>query len=71
MRRLFLLGVLLTVGCQNVVGPFQSRAPMRVDDPRYTIREQQRRGRERLAIPEDQSSLAPPLYVDRPDPVGR
>lgn len=70
MRRLFLVAALCLAGCQNVTGPFQSRTPTRVDDPLLTINEQQRRGRERLAIPEDRGALAPKLYIDRPDPLG-
>lgn len=71
MRRVFLLGALLLTGCQNVIGPFQSRAPQRVDDPLLSIGEQQRRGRDRLALPEDQTGLAPKTYTDRADPHGR
>jgi hypothetical protein len=52
MRKLLLLGVLFLSGCQNVVGPFGYRPPQRVDDPNYTIREQERRGRDRLALPD-------------------
>ena len=60
MRRLLLLGLLLTAGCQNVDGPFR-RGPLaeRVDDPRYSIQEQERRGRAGLALP-DESVLAGP-----------
>jgi hypothetical protein len=72
MRKLWMVGVLLgMVGCQNVQGPFAAREPMRVDDPRFPIAEQERRGRDRLALPEDRSALAPKLYIDRPDPLGR
>ena len=71
MRRLALLCALLLVGCQGVVGPFQSRTPQRVDDPLLTTAEQQRRGRDRLALPEDQSALAPKTYIDRPGTTGR
>jgi hypothetical protein len=51
MRKLFLLGVLFLAGCQSVVGPLGYRPPLRVDDPNYTIPEQERRGRDRLALP--------------------
>ncbi len=55
MHRYVLLGLLLLAGCRNnLVGPFEhSRKPERVDDPRLTIPEQQRRGRDRLAMPEE------------------
>lgn len=66
MRHLILGIALALAGCQSVVGPFQSRAPQRVDDPLLPISEQQRRGRDRLAIPEDRNALAPKAYIDRP-----
>ncbi len=71
MRRLFLTGVLLAAGCENVIGPFQARPPQRVDDPRLPIAEQERRGRDRLPLPEDNPNLTPNLYISRPDPEGR
>ncbi|GIW80884.1 MAG: hypothetical protein KatS3mg105_2691 [Gemmatales bacterium] len=71
MKRMLLLGVLLLAGCQNVVGPFQRREPKRIDDPLLTIEEQRVRGRDRLALPEDRTGLAPNTYMDRPDPHGR
>jgi hypothetical protein len=71
MRRLFLTGLLALAGCQNVVGPFAHREPQRVDDPLLSINEQKSRGRDRLALPEDNPALAPRLYIDRPDPEGR
>lgn len=52
MRKLFLLGVLCLAGCQSVVGPFGYRPPQRADDPNYSIPEQERRGRDRLALPD-------------------
>lgn len=71
MRRLILVGALVMAGCQNVIGPFQSRPPQRVDDPLVSIGEQQRRGRDRLALPEDRTGMAPNTFTDRPDPHGR
>lgn len=71
MHRLLLVGVLLCAGCQNTVGPFAPRQPQRVDDPLVSISEQQRRGRDRLALPEDDSRVAPPTYTERPGPHGR
>jgi hypothetical protein len=60
MRKIFCLSLLvLLAGCQNVYGPFQPRPPLRVDDPRYSIPEQESRGRDRLALPDDFSGLAP------------
>jgi hypothetical protein len=59
MRRLLLLGTLLLAGCQNLVGPFRARGPERVDDPLLTINEQQRRGRDRLALPVESPTVGP------------
>ena len=69
MRRLYLVGFLFLAGCQNVVGPFEHRKPERVDDPLLSISEQQRRGRDRLALPDD-TGLAPRTGVISPDPHG-
>ena len=68
MRRLGMSCVLLALlgGCQNVVGPFQARPPMRVDDPNVTLYEQQRRSRERLALPENWQGVAPTSPAARP-----
>jgi hypothetical protein len=43
----------------------------RADDPRYTIPEQERRGRERLTILEDDIRIGPKTYSDRVSPTGR
>ena len=60
MCRLLLLGAVLLAGCQNLKGPLQPRQPGRVDDPLLTINEQQRLGRDRLALPVDSTAVAPP-----------
>lgn len=59
MRRLLLVGLLLTAGCQNVEGPFRRSQSQRADDPRYSLPEQERRGRAMLALP-DESRLSGP-----------
>jgi hypothetical protein len=61
MRRLLILGVLLLAGCETVRGPLQPREPQRVDDPRYSIPEQERRGRDRLAVPDETKTVAPQI----------
>jgi hypothetical protein len=71
MRRLFLLGALLLLGCRNTVGPFAHREPQRVDDPRLSIPEQERRARDRLAYPERSADIAPRTYTELPGPHGR
>jgi hypothetical protein len=69
MRRAILLGCLFLGGCQNLIGPFQHREPQRVDDPLLSIPEQQRRGRDQLALPEDK--IGPPTYANPPGLYGR
>lgn len=54
MRKyLLLLSVLTVAGCQSSSGGLLYRKPDRVDDPMYSIEEQKRRGRERLALAEE------------------
>jgi hypothetical protein len=60
MHRYFVIGILLLAGCRNVSGPLDHRPPERVDDPLLPISEQQRRGRDRLALPDESSAVAPP-----------
>ncbi len=72
MRRLLLVGALLAAcGCQGVIGPFERRKPERVDDPLISISEQQRRGRDRLALPEPSPNVAPRTFAELPGPFGR
>jgi hypothetical protein len=76
MQRLFLAGLLFLTGCSgNIVGPFAHRQPQRVDDPLLTIGEQERRVRDRLALPDESSvwseNLAPRTYTERPGPHDR
>ncbi len=60
MRRILMLCLIGLAGCQNVSGPFAPRAPARVDDPRLSISEQESRGRDRWAIPDESPRVAPP-----------
>jgi len=72
MRQLILVVALFTLGCGgNVIGPFQARRPTRVDDPRLTIPEQESRGRDRLALPDQSRNIAPGTYGDFPIPNGQ
>jgi len=43
----------------------------RSDAPGYTIAEQEARGRQRLAITEDDLRIGPKGYIDRVSPTGR
>ena len=73
MRRLVLVAGLLasSVGCSQFRGPIETRHLPRADAPGYTIYEQQRRGRERLTITEDDYAIGPKAFIDRPTPLGR
>ena len=71
MRRLFLLSALLVMGCQSVVGPFSHREPLRVDDPRVTIADLERRGRARLSYQEIEPDVLPRTYAELPGPHSR
>ena len=73
MRRtlLLLLPLLTLAGCTRYEGPLEVRRKDRADAPGYTIEEQERRGRERYAIPEDDPRIGPKAYADRPSPTGR
>jgi hypothetical protein len=70
MRQLILLTAVLLTGC-GLKGPFANRSSQRVDDPRLPIYEQEYRGRDRLAYPEQAPNLTPRTYVEFPGPHGR
>jgi hypothetical protein len=73
MRRLLCLGVLLLAGC-HLVGPRERRGLTdRVDDPHLTLDEQERRARDRLALPDQSPNLGPRTYMEYPGsgPTGR
>jgi hypothetical protein len=76
MRRAFVMIVSggVMIGCQGVEGPFARRPAAlqsRVDDPRLPISEQERRGRDRLALPEWNPRLLPGTYGELPGPSGK
>jgi hypothetical protein len=64
-----MVALVLVAGCQNVVGPFARRSPARVDDPLLPIGEQKRLGRERLALPEENTNIVPQA-ITRPNGPG-
>ena len=70
-RRLIVLGLITLTGCNRFSGPLETRQMGRADAPGYTIPEQKQRGRERLAITEDDYRIGPKGYIDRPSPIGR
>ena len=78
MRRcLIFLTLVSDVGCTRFTGPRETRAlgPADPVDARgrhiYSLDEQKKRGRERLAISEDDFRIGPKGYIDRPSPIGR
>jgi hypothetical protein len=73
MRRAFILTALFlsAVGCTRFAGPVAVRHSGRADAPGYSLEEQQRRGRERYTITEDDIRIGPKTYADRPSPTGR
>jgi hypothetical protein len=70
-RRLLVLAVIALAGCNRFSGPLETRRMDRPDLPGFTIEEQQKRGRERLAVTEDDYRIGPKGYIDRPSPIGR
>jgi hypothetical protein len=74
MRRtvfFLLVAIVGAVGCRNVAGPLEARGKSRADLPGYSIEEQERRGRDRLATFEDDPRIGPNTYISRPGPTGR
>jgi hypothetical protein len=70
MRRLAVVVLLVLAGCCNLRGPFAHRQPLRIDDPRIPISEQERRARDRLAMPDPSPNVAPRTGIEFPDPHG-
>ena len=67
MRRLFLAGLLISAGCQGVVGPIQRRCITDpIDNPCLTADEQKERQRDRLPLPEAGNAYGPRTYADNP-----
>ncbi|MBI1832422.1 MAG: hypothetical protein HYR84_13345 [Planctomycetes bacterium] len=59
MCRILLLCVVCLAGCQHLSGPFAPRSMARVDDPRLSIGEQESRGRDRYALPNESRAVGP------------
>ncbi len=66
MRSLLIVVVLVMAGCQNVRGPLQYREPLRPDDPVFPIAEQQRRGRDRIGLPDVSREVGPSEGLNLP-----
>jgi hypothetical protein len=77
MRYLVLMSVLGLAGCVGTDGPWRHAAkPEVLAGPGLDIRQQELRGRDRLALPEASLDLAiqnygPPTYAENPAYKGR
>ncbi len=70
MRRLLLFSLLFLASCKGTTGPFANKQrDDKPDDPLFTIEEQQRRGRDRYALPED-NGMTPNTLTNRYGPYG-
>jgi hypothetical protein len=67
MTRWTVLALILATGagCRNVAGPLEARGKPKPDAPGYTIEEQQRRARDKYALPSDEPYLDAPGYLNR------
>jgi len=65
MRHAFLLAIVFLAGCRNVIGPFDPRPPVRVDDPRLSIPEQEALGRQYIGLPDESPLAGPPSGAAR------
>ena len=65
MRTCLICLLLVLTGCDNLIGPWR-RKPARVDDPRLSIAEQQKLGRQHLGLLDDSSFAGPNSGITRP-----
>ena len=63
------LAGLAPVGCRNFDTPRTLRGSERPDRPDLSIEEQERRGRARYGLHEDDFRVGPRTFTDRPSPV--
>jgi hypothetical protein len=71
MVRLLLLVCATVAGCKNFDGPCAAWRKPRHDQPGLSIEEQERRARDKFAIPEDDFRVGPNNMSSRPTPAGR
>lgn len=73
LRRMCIVLVMAcgVAGCRNIEGPCAAWHKPRADLPGLTIEEQQRRARDKYAIPEDDFRTGPNMELDRSGPTGR
>lgn len=71
MRMILIVLLASAAGCRQFDGPCAARSKPRADLPGLTIEEQERRARDKYAIPEDDFRIGPATGIDRPSPTGR
>jgi len=76
MARKWLLGLVAfvsagSIGCSTLDGPRKNKEKPKPDLPSYSIEEQERRGRDKYAIPNDDFRTGPPTFIGKPSPTGR
>ncbi|OWK40533.1 hypothetical protein [Fimbriiglobus ruber] len=65
------LATLLGAGCGTFDTPWSLRGTPKPDRPGLSIEEQQRNGRARYGLPDDDYRVGPKTFDDRPSPSGR
>jgi hypothetical protein len=75
MARTFLIlaafAMVTTTACCNTARVRDARNKPRPDDPRYTIEEQQRRARDKYALPSEDFRVGPRTGSELPGGIGR
>jgi hypothetical protein len=72
MRGILLAGLLLVAGCADIMGPRKrALSPQAVDSPYLTLREQEVRGRDRLAYPDPSRDVGPRTWAEVPAEANR
>ncbi len=61
----------IAAGCQGYDRPRENRVKPRPDNPALSFEQQEARGRDKYAIPDDDRRVGPRGYIDRPSPTGR
>ncbi len=72
LRIFIILSLIFAPGCKSWEGPrYHKEHPEKVDDTKYNIDEQKRRGRELIALPEGSQNFAPKTGIETYGPSGR
>lgn len=72
LRILVITSLIMASGCKSWEGPrYHKEHPEKIDDTKYSIDEQKRRGRELIALPEGNQNFAPKTGIETYGPSGR